>query len=78
MTTVNAAKKLERLTGQKVTIDCNGLRSVIFNNYYIAFYNNGRDEEGSEAICFHTQRVNADHKSYWGNITQAFNFVNRK
>ncbi len=78
MTTVNAAKKLEKLTGKKVSVNSNGLRSVLFNGYYICFYNNGRDEEGSEAICFHTQSATSDYVSYWDNITQAFNSVVRK
>jgi hypothetical protein len=77
MTTVNATKKLAKLTGQEVLIDRSGMRYVIFKGEYICFYNNGADEPGSNATCFHTQRVGSDHVTYHDNLTQAFKFVNR-
>lgn len=78
MTTVNAEKKLEKLSGQKVSVNENGLRYVKFNNHFISFYNNGRNEPTSEAVCFHTSRVGTDYVTYHDNITQAFNFASRR
>jgi hypothetical protein len=78
MTTANAAKKLSKLTNQEVMVNQNGLRYVKHNGHYICFYNNGRDEVGSMATCFHTSRENSDYVTYHDNITQAFKFVNRR
>jgi hypothetical protein len=79
MTTDNAVKKLERLTGEKVSVNDNGLRYVVYKGYYICFYNNGRYEPGLSSACvFHTQRVGSEHITYFDNITQAFNLINNK
>ena len=78
MTTINATKKLSKLTNQEVKVNENGLRYVKHNGHYICFYNNGKYEVGSLAVCFHTSRENSDHVTYHENITQSFNFANRR
>ena len=83
MTTKKAEKKLEKLTGKKVTVQ-NGRRSVRLNNgYIISFSNNGKETETSEAVCFHTRRetdVSDSMTDYFAgtfhdNLTQAVKFV---
>lgn len=78
--------KAEKLTGQKILKNENGQRWVEYKGYTISFYPNGREEEGCESTGFYTKKIELKDDStqdyfagtFHDNITQAFNFINKK
>ena len=86
-TIAKTIKKAEKLTGQKVIVNCNNMHFVTHNGYTISWYPNGRMSPDAEAMCFYTSnkaRTEDDMNSdYWpgtfhDNLTQAFKFIARR
>lgn len=85
MTLQNTIKKAEKISGSKIQIH-GQLHFVIYKNYTVSFFPNGRMSDYVESTNFYTKKVNAkdDFQSdyfagtFHYNITKAFKFLDRK
>lgn len=82
MTTLNAIKKAEKITGQKS--QSTNPYSYNYKGFVIEFYKNGHGPENEvEAVCFYTRRENekddimTDYFAgiFHDNLSQAIKFI---